>query len=204
MRFLSGVNAWNSRGETGFFRSFIISACRVASEPFVFFNSVKAEISLWPAFLFCFTVFLLAALIRFAAYELSGFIGASLFFGSTARLPEFLFGISASLIAPLKMLLITVLKASVLHLCALLFGGRSSVGATFRVVFYSSVSYFALLLPVAGVLVSLCWEMWLYMEGLHVVHDMPRSRSAWAVMFPALMVMLLLILGLLTFFSLAA
>ncbi|MCK9555300.1 YIP1 family protein [bacterium] len=202
VRPLSGFNVWDRRRETGFLRAFTISVCRITAEPFIFFNAVKAESSVWPAFLFCFMVFFSAALIKFAAYEAPVFIGLSFFSGPAEHLPEFLFRISSALMQPLKMLLITVFKASALHLCVILFGGKGSVGSTFRIVLYSSVAYFALLIPVAGVLLSLCWEIWLYMEGFHVAHDIPRSRSAWAVMFPILMFMLFVILGLMVFFSL--
>ncbi|MDD5644649.1 MAG: YIP1 family protein [bacterium] len=200
---VSDFNAWNRREKIGFTRAFIVSACRIVSEPSVFFSAVKKETSLWPAFLFCWSVFLSAALIRFTAYDLAEFGYSVLFPPSGGRLPEFLFKISSALVFPLKMVLITVLKAFILHLCALIFGARNTMGATFRVVLYSSVSYFALLFPFIGPPVGLCWEIWLYMKGLRITHSMTPTRSAWAVMLPLLASVLLGIIGMTVFFLFA-
>jgi hypothetical protein len=83
---------------------------------------------------------------------------------------------------------------------------RKSMGSTFRILCYSQSSAILQIIPLIGIVASVCWGVWIMIIGFREIHGITIRRSMLLVLLPLLavailctgMVIVLAIAGLLT------
>ncbi len=109
-----------------------------------------------------------------------------------------------AVLAPLMVMVATLIAAAFVHLLLLMFGGASRpFETTFRVMCYSwGVAVFNVI-PFCGVLVGAVWRIVVQIIGLREAQEVPGGRAAAAVLIPVLLGCLCLLFALVVSTSLA-
>lgn len=115
----------------------------------------------------------------------------------------FFFGIGAIIRYPLSILAMTFVGGVILFLCFKLFGGVGGVEPTIKMMGYTqAVRVFSIGVPFIGFpigfLASL-YQIWLLIVGGRAVHGLDTTRSALAVLLPAIVFGIFSLIGTLFF-----
>ncbi|MBI4149943.1 YIP1 family protein [Candidatus Woesearchaeota archaeon] len=103
------------------------------------------------------------------------------------------------LIMPIIMVLLSFVAVGILHLLALLFGGKATYGELYNIMAHSAILNWVLVVPFLGMPLALLaglWRMVVAVVALETVHQLSRGKAIAVVLIPVLVV---IVLGLLTF-----
>jgi len=173
--------------------SIIEKAKMVMTKPSEFFESVKSEPGIGPAFKY-FAIILLVPIILFSLLifvGISGLLGPSI--GDlTGGLPI--------MVAPILIYVILLVAFFVFagfpHLSAKLLKGSGNYAATYKALAYAETPSFLLgWIPIVGPIFGL-WSLYLMIKGLSTLHDVSMGRAVLIIFFPlVVLVILAVILG---------
>ena len=107
-------------------------------------------------------------------------------------------GKAAIILSPINALLTSAIQilftAVVIHFFLMIVGGaKRGFEATFKVVSFSAISGFLLVIPSVGSMVAFVWQAVLMIVGCAAVHGISTGRSAAAVLLP--MFVLIIVIG---------
>ena len=157
----------------------------VIKTPEKFFNSVKSEKSIKPAFIFDAVI---TAVYVAASYIISLAVGGPLLSGAAS-------GVTGVVINWAFDILFTFVFAGYFHLFIRLLGGKGKYLDTYKVYAYASAVFLPLLAVMAllglgtagiviGVLIGIAiciWGLYVYLKGLSVLHKMSMLRAFGAL-----------------------
>lgn len=106
----------------------------------------------------------------------------------TPSLFEFLGGM---LLWPVMFVVMAFLGSAILHLCLLMVGATSQsehgFEGTLKVYVYAIVAWFAFLVPIAGSIVAMLWQLVLFVIGFAKIHRTSEGRALTAVLIPTIL-----------------
>lgn len=93
-----------------------------------------------------------------------------------------------AVLAPLMVMVATLIAAAFVHLLLLMFGGASRpFETTFRVMCYSWAVAVFNIIPLCGVVVGALWRIVVQIIGVREAQEVPAGRAAAAVLIPVLL-----------------
>lgn len=113
------------------------------------------------------------------AYDIGGFSSPMIF--------------AVALLAPVVGVVALFLDATLIHIIQKVFGGKGNYEGTLRFVFYASAATSLLWIPLAGGIFGV-YQLYLYVVGGRVVHEVSLERSALAVFLSILLVIVFIML----------
>ena len=104
--------------------------------------------------------------------------------------PSLLELVGVMVLWPVIFVVIVFIGAGILHLCLMMVGAmeKTQLGfeGTLKVYIYATVSWLAMIIPLAGSLVGTLWHFVLLVIGFAKVHRTGQGRSLAAVLIPAI------------------
>ena len=200
---------WEERGRLGFVEAMVQTIRLLVIDPADAFSRLRSDGDLTSPMLFGIIVSWICILLsQLWNVLLSNTLGSALGdmegWEMLFQAPSMLELMGVMVLWPVMFVVLAFIGAGILHLCLMMVGAmkKTELGfeGTLKVYIYATVSWFALIIPLAGGLVMTLWHVVLQVVGFAKVHHTSQGRSLAAVLIP-IVVCCLCVIGTGVFFG---
>ncbi len=179
---------WEQREAYGFLNGLYLTIKGVLLSPGRFFHRMPSQLGLAQPLFFAVVMGVAAAFFSWM-WTLTGSSLQMLLrdqFDEAVRAPIYSF--LAFLFSPVIVAVGVLVKAAVIHLALMLFGGnRLGFEATFRVAAYGEATSILALVPFCGTVIGTLWALVVTIIGLYSIHETDPWKAVVAVLAPMLL-----------------